>query len=335
MARLPTELEMKIIPLLTMLENFEIRLLKDSLLSGSTTELMQIITITSSLLLIVKEGNSPKEYQSAVLKTASRVDNLLKRIQNYLSIDDNRNNSSDEIASEIHEIYINMSSIESEIGKIAYNLQQYEMLQARKEIREKISELDKQKKLLEEKQNKSDKIIEALQKESAIKFSEEFANVFSEQAKKHSSRWKGLAQIWLYAGIIMIITLIIVIFIPEFIPFHKAESMVSIILGLNYSLIGITQRLVIISVLIYLIRTSFKHYRINEHLYTLNIHRQNVMNTYRHFEHSLSSQDIETRNILLSELTRSIFSQENTGYLNDSKNDSFKLKNFNPKNFSE
>jgi hypothetical protein len=43
----------------------------------------------------------------------------------------------------------------------------------------------------------------------------------------------------------------------------------------------IIQKIAVLAVLIYLIRFSFKQFSINKHLYTINKHRENVLNSFK------------------------------------------------------
>lgn len=152
----------------------------------------------------------------------------------------------------------------------------------------------------------------------------DYAEIFEKQARIHSnfklknktkfSPKFGAAERWLSIGIILIILLLIVLFIGKD------------IFNINYddptnSLPQIIQKIAVLAVLIYLIRFSLKQFSINKHLFTLNKHRENVLNSFKIFIASISKDDLSVRNTLMLSVAKAIYEQNKSGYLNEKGDD--------------
>ena len=81
-----------------------------------------------------------------------------------------------------------------------------------------------------------------------------------------------------------------------------------------YRLVGQSGgRLLLLSIAAYLAAFGFRNYRVNKHLQTLNSRRAIALKTSNRLREALSDPD--SRNIIVAELVRSIFTSEETGYL--------------------
>lgn len=85
---------------------------------------------------------------------------------------------------------------------------------------------------------------------------------------------------------------------------------------------NIIERIVILSLLWFLISHFSKIYSAEKHLYVLNNQRQNALNSHRQIIDSVQStnteNDLETKNAILLQMTKAIFDNQDTWYLKDS-----------------
>jgi hypothetical protein len=79
-------------------------------------------------------------------------------------------------------------------------------------------------------------------------------------------------------------------------------------------------KILIISSGFYGLSICMKNYRAHKHNEVLNRHRHNALTTFETF--TKSTDDPQTKNAVLLEATRSIFSNQNTGYNNVDVSDS-------------
>lgn len=88
-----------------------------------------------------------------------------------------------------------------------------------------------------------------------------------------------------------------------------------------YITCSMTTRLILLSILFILIKESLKNYNVNMHLYNLNKHRQNSLESFNTFTNSLNddSKSIEVRNVLIKEISKTIYSNNKIGYLSEDK----------------
>ena len=77
----------------------------------------------------------------------------------------------------------------------------------------------------------------------------------------------------------------------------------------------IVTKLIVISVLYFAAIWSSKNYRSHRHLFVVNSHRQNALMTFETFVKAAGDEDKETKNAVLLEATRCIFSPSVSGYL--------------------
>jgi hypothetical protein len=130
------------------------------------------------------------------------------------------------------------------------------------------------------------------------------AVAFKKAADDHASA----SKLWLTStAAIVAITITVAIFIlyefPTIGDFKDATVIQRII-----------ARLVIISILYYTAIWSAKNYRAHRHLSVLNAHRQHALETFQSFVEGAKG-DEQTKNAVLLEATRCIFTTANTGYL--------------------
>ena len=124
---------------------------------------------------------------------------------------------------------------------------------------------------------------------------------FMNQANHH----KKSSKIWLLAtGVIGLVTILFAWF-----SLHYVTSSDS-----TYQIIRFTiSRILIISILSYALVWSGKNYSAHKHNEVINKHRQNGLSTFETFVKA--TDDPETKNAVLLQATRSIFTPQRSGYL--------------------
>ena len=166
-------------------------------------------------------------------------------------------------------------------------------------------------------------ILSELRKKAGDETVVDYANIFKQQAERYSFyklslrpfRFKvGAAEIWLFISLLSGIGLIIAInFIAHIFPLNPSDP-------IEIKIILLVTRFAFISFLIFLVTFFFRQYSISKHLYTLNKHRQNTLDSYKLFLQSVGRDDTTTRNALMMEVAKAIYEAGNTGYIS-SKND--------------
>jgi cytochrome c-type biogenesis protein CcmH/NrfF len=170
------------------------------------------------------------------------------------------------------------------------------------------------------------KILNQLQKKTQENIVEDYARVFKSQAEKYSNfrllkEWPpiqlGQAQLWLLAGIILAIS-----FIP-LVGIVLDLFSISITESIQIKVINGITRLVFISFLLILLNFFFRQFSISKHLYTVNKHRQNTLDSYQLFLSTIDEEDKETRNTLMLEVAKTIYDVGNTGYISSKQTQTF------------
>jgi hypothetical protein len=168
----------------------------------------------------------------------------------------------------------------------------------------------------------ANKILEELRTEASKKVVYQYSNIFLEEASKHSkydAEKKGFAKYgnaekWLISGICVIIfTIIFIPLMSYFFPIVKDDKIDFSVLITKVSLL---------SILVFFISFSFKQYSINKHLYTLNKHRENVLNSYQLFLSTVGEESTDIRNVLMMEVAKAIYEHGKTGFVTDKDGDS-------------
>ena len=74
-------------------------------------------------------------------------------------------------------------------------------------------------------------------------------------------------------------------------------------------------KIIVISLIYFAAIWASRNYRAHRHLNVVNSHRQNALMTFQTFVKAAGDEDKETKNAVLLEATRCIFSPTSTGYL--------------------
>lgn len=167
------------------------------------------------------------------------------------------------------------------------------------------------KKTLDDLNTKKEEAEQIVRQASGIHASETFSQIFKDQADEHSK----FAQNWLNASIgtfCFLILLIIFLFYGWW-PFQKFVLDNQEISNPYYSVQAIVFKLLLLSSAYFILHQCVKNYKINRHLYVTNKHRQNALTVYPTI--SVAGEDVDTRNVVVSQAAKSIFEQMPSGYL--------------------
>ncbi len=173
--------------------------------------------------------------------------------------------------------------------------------------------------LLEESQTKTRAILEELDKrrgeaESIVRATQDaaakigvaqFAVRFEEIAKEHVAA----AKRWLVAATLLGLATVGVA--VGFLWWLPAEGEISSAGTIQ----RIVTKIIVISVVYFSAIWASRNYRAHRHLNVVNGHRQNALTTFQTFVKAAGDEDKETKNAVLLEATRCIFSPMATGYL--------------------
>ncbi|MEO9870873.1 hypothetical protein [Ekhidna sp.] len=143
---------------------------------------------------------------------------------------------------------------------------------------------------------------EAAAKVGVSKHSKVFQLEHTDQEKK-AKTW--LTTTFIILGAIAVAAGLLILFMPE------AKDTYSIV---QYTI----TKLIILSALFYALSISNRNYKAYMHNSVVNKHRQNALTTFETFSNA-SGSDVQTKNAVLLEATRTIFSNQQTGYLNADK----------------
>lgn len=167
-------------------------------------------------------------------------------------------------------------------------------------VKEKESAKKESEKLLTEIQDVLDK---ARQAAVEIGVAQHYL-IFKEESEEH----KKLSDLWLTRTVFVLVGIGVVGIALLFVPPHDTATA---------SLIQFTvTKIVVLSVLFYGLAICTRNYKAHKHNSILNKHRQNALNTFETFTKA-AGNDIQTKSAVLLEATHTIFSNQQTGYLNN------------------
>jgi hypothetical protein len=162
--------------------------------------------------------------------------------------------------------------------------------------------LDGSKKEVAEKSDQITEIVTAAREASASAG----VGVFTRDFEGQATSLEGVAKRWLWATIGLAVVTLIAAFASFFFPIAKDASNAQIV---QY----MTSKLVVLLVLITATVWCGRIYKALKHQVTVNSHRANSLKTFQAFVKAAS--DDNTRDAVLLETTRSIFSFSPSGYL--------------------
>jgi hypothetical protein len=143
---------------------------------------------------------------------------------------------------------------------------------------------------------------------------QDYARIFEDQAAEHSRFFKkgiGKAQVWLLSAIVTFGILIYMFTLLDSIFTVKGSTAFT-----PEVIVHVVGRFLLISLVIFLVSFSFKQFRINMHLYTLNKHRANTLKSFEYLTRAPDKLDPGSYNAILMEVAKSIYEAGQTGYIN-------------------
>ncbi|MGJ3235169.1 hypothetical protein [Marivirga sp.] len=203
-----------------------------------------------------------------------------------------------------------------------------------KGIQNERQEVAKIKKDLQKSKLDFDETIKLLRNKAGEKTANDYAEIFENQSTRHSNFSisnqfpyirLGAAQIWLFFGIISVFILVFVVYLlsNEKLPTTEIITLKGVngeYQQVQYLISNIVSRILVISICVFLIGFSFKQHSVNRHLFTINKHRQNALESYQLFIKSIDPDDRQVRHQLIIEVAKAIYEQNQTGYISDKSN---------------
>lgn len=170
--------------------------------------------------------------------------------------------------------------------------------ETQKKTRDILDELDKRK-------GEAESIVRATQDAAAKIGVAQFAVRFEEIAKEHVAA----AKRWLVAATLLgLATIAVAVGFISWLPVDGELSSPATIQR-------IVTKVIVISLVYFSAIWASRNYRAHRHLNVVNGHRQNALTTFQTFVKAAGDEDKETKNAVLLEATRCIFSPMATGYL--------------------
>ncbi|NBC05361.1 MAG: hypothetical protein GVY20_16880 [Bacteroidetes bacterium] len=203
--------------------------------------------------------------------------------------------------------------------------------------------------------DKAAKLVKQIEDSSRTNFAQNYSKIFHNEALNHS-RFKinkdeseeenseknrvGQSERFLILGIILITILFLLVLLNFFIPDGEdLQSELELVKNIGIESVSYTQilipyyvkKIIVLGLILFGIKFSFKQYSIHKHLHTINKHRANTLDSFQFFYENLKDGEAESRDQYLIEVAKSIFSTTDTGFIkSDSKDtvsfiDNFKL----------
>lgn len=150
---------------------------------------------------------------------------------------------------------------------------------------------------------------------SVDKLVEKYGDIFLKQANKN--KWIAIVSLILFSiGIVVVILLAYYLFLPlieEITTFSTSNKNNSI----EYVIVGTIFRLVLLSLAYIFIKEALRNFNSNMHLYNINLHRQNSLQSFS----TLISQtsDHQVRNQIIKDISQTIYSGQDDGYIRSEK----------------
>ena len=167
-------------------------------------------------------------------------------------------------------------------------------------------EQDKIKQETSQLKSELESIVESARKAAGTIGVAKFSVIFEKESAEH----ERVAKTWLNRTFGVLILLVIVGFLFVVLTYCFGQSLTE-----TPALIQLTvAKLLILTVLFYALNLCSKNYKAHKHNSLLNKHRQNALDTFEAFVKS-AGDDNQTKNAVLLETTRTIFSNQQTGYL--------------------
>lgn len=286
-------------------------------------QLSEIKMMIDEMLAIAEKNKSiPSGLVNQIHAFINMFNEIASELKNY-NLDGDANsgfNSRKTLIRRIHYWYNGIFNGLDENNKISNFLLVYDSLKINNllSLQKDKEEIDSLIRQLSDSKLKADELIRLLQEKATGQTVQDYAAIFQNQAESYSAlkfRLKplqmkvGSAQVWLIISVLLIVAFsLVAININSVFPvdFTQDKSVVTI---------ELLTRLLVISFAIYLVSFSFKQYNVQNHLHTMNKHRQNTLNSFKMFIESLDTSDNVTRTALMMEVAKAIYDSGQSGYI--------------------
>jgi hypothetical protein len=293
---------------ITLLKSEYILLNKLNINTGDYLE-RKIEECISSFLLVcsdIKSFNYKSESESLASASGRRSELIidlekveekyLKYIKPYLTEGQVKNNLFQE------EIKLKLNNLENKIISTSQ--------ESNDSFKQKINEinghLDRMKHLEGDAQN----LILKVKNELGNKATGKYLEVFSRQA--NINKWLAVASLFLFIISIFFFFALSDTFFKEFVENFRSQDFRS-----AYIISFTFFKLILLSAYFLFVKESLKSFNVNMHLYNLNKHRENALETFNSFIETPGSE--KTRDYVIEEIVGTIYSQGKTGYLSEDK----------------
>jgi hypothetical protein len=300
---------------------------------GTLTELRLMI---DEMIEISQSTELPKQIDDQIDGFINSFISFSNQIKKYDLDDDGRNNFSKRanLIQNINQYYTQaLTGTNNNNFLNVYNTSKNFNLKGIQKERQDVAQLKKD--LIKSKTDFDETII-LLRNKAGEKTTSDYAEIFKSQSIKHSNfsfsrqfpfAYIGAAQIWLIFGVLSIILLAFVVYFlsNEALPTTEIITLNGVdgeYQKVQYIISNILSRILIISICIFLVGFSFKQHTVNRHLFTINKHRQNALDSYQLFIKSIDPEDKQVRHQLIIEVAKAIYEQNQTGYISDKSGNS-------------
>ena len=246
----------------------------------------RLLTLTEQIKSFILKGNeasAPSQHKSIHDQANSLYQENLKILVPLIE--------------RINILKLNPKEVEGQVSKALKSIKEIELI--KEEVEKSKSNIDVAIK----------EVRDALGKEGALISADDF----QKQANEH----KDLSKKWFYGVIGSIVgTIILTILIfGGFIPSLSITSTQGDYLKIIQVSIF---KIVLLSIAYLILFQSLKNYKVNQHLYVVNKHRQLVLSVYPLM--AKATNDQEQSNNIVAQASKAIFEQSTTGYLDSDSN---------------
>ncbi len=268
-----------------------------------------------------------------VLNATKEFNDICKSIINFNTSDQDPNRTATQIKQKARQLYDKILVPDSNSKYSTFPALALEWKLKNADLNEVNNLIDQ----IEDAKDRASSLLKQIENSSRSKFAHDYSEIFHQEAIQHSritarkgenkkgKRYGiGFAEGYLILGIILIGILLYLVTNDFFIPESSSlESDLNIIREMGFESVTYTQvlipfylkKLIILGLLIFGLRFSFKQFSIHKHLHTVNKHRANTLDSFEFFHNNLKDGDSESRDQYLIEVAKSIFNLKETGFI--------------------
>lgn len=257
-------------------------------------------------------ANVPFQYLQAINQGMNEFRNIINSIASFQPTDSNPISLRDSLINQLNSCYANyyltfMQCIvfsNSDSNRLEEMEREFKVsIQNNSEFAEKsLNDLNIKLKEIENLEMSIRTILENVKSASAEIGVTQHAVFFDKESKYHSK----MSLAWLASTLVIGILTIIWGYMS-----FQTKTIGSTV-GDSISELG--SKVIVLSVLYYILVWSAKNYNASRHNFIVNKHRQNALSTFETFVNA--AEDFETKNAVLIQATQSIFSNQPSGYIN-------------------